>query len=511
MKHGFKTFLMTIIIMSLTISSFALVSTLTLKGGVSRDETDIEDEKQINGMLGLSYEIWMAKWISLGINPYVTKLQAGAKQDTLNFQSDLIGGDLLLKIRPHWKPIAPFIYGGAGVVNFYSKNLDGDPYPGDPDSTYPYTILAAPLAGAGFSILTGAGIDFDLGLQYNILNTDYLENWKEGDTNDAVWMAYLGVSHTFGQWKKAPAVVQVAEEIKFKPELTVGRELINVGSEQGVEGCNITSNTDWTIVTDADWLRVFPASGSGNQSFDISYDANNDYFDRTGTLTISGSGFTQTIKVVQKAGMEAPKLVVEERTRYVGNEAGSLEYKVTSNIVWKVTEDVEWLTVTPLSGSGDGVLNVKYNANPTRKSRSGQIVVESQDLNQTLTIIQERVKPGTIVKDKPLILEGVHFKSGSATIEKESFETLDEMVATMKYYPELIVEIQGYTDNTGSLAINQKLSQARADAVREYLISKGIAGSRMTAKGFGPENPVAPNNTPEGRAQNRRIEFVRMN
>lgn len=511
MKHGFRTILLITIIMSMAVSGFALVSTLTLKGGASRDETDIEDEKQINGMLGLSYEIWLAKWVSLGINPYVTKLQAGAKQDTLNFKTDLIGGDLLLKIRPHWKPIAPFVYGGAGVVNFYSKNLAGDPYPGDPDSAYPYTILAAPVAGAGFSILTGAGIDFDLGLQYNILNTDYLENWKEGDNNDAVWMAYLGVSHTFGQWKKAPAVIEVVEEIEFKPELSVGRNLINIGSEQGVEGCNLVSNTDWTIVTDAEWLRVFPASGNGNQSFDISYDANNDYFNRTGTVSIKGGGLDQTITVLQKAGREAPKLLVEERTRYIGNEAGDLEYRIISNVVWKVSEDVEWFAVTPMSGSGDGVLSVKYNTNPTRKSRSGQIVVESQELNQTLTIVQERVKPGTIIKDKPLILEGVHFKSGSSAIEKESHDVLDEMVATMNYYPELIVEIQGYTDNTGSLAINQKLSQARADAVREYLINKGIVGSRMTAKGFGPENPIVPNNTPEGRAKNRRIEFVRMN
>ncbi|MFO7659361.1 MAG: OmpA family protein [Candidatus Cloacimonadaceae bacterium] len=510
MKHGLRTFLLITIIMSLAVSGFALVSTLTLKGGVARDASDIEDEKQINGMLGLSYEIWMANWISLGINPYLTKLQAGAEEDAINFKSNIVGGDLLLKIRPHWKPIAPFIYGGAGVVNFYPKDLADNPLGGDPDSAYPYTTLAAPVAGAGFSILTGTGIDFDLGVQYQMLNTDYLESWKDGDTDDAIWMAYLGISHTFGQKNIAEPVVQEAEEIKFKPTLTVGRDLFNVSSEQGVAGASILSNTDWTITSDAEWLRVYPTSGSGNQSFDISYDDNQAYFDRTGTVTITGSGLTQTITVLQKAGMDEPKLFVEERTRYVTSEAGSIDYQIIANVAWKVSEDVEWLSISPLSGSNDGVLNIKYDANPTRKARSGQVVIESQDLNQTLTIIQERIKPGTIVKDKPLILEGVHFKSGSSSIEKESYDTLDEMVETLKYYPEMIVEIQGYTDSTGSLEINRKLSQARAEAVREYLINKGIAASRMTAKGYGPENPIASNSTPEGRAQNRRIEFVRM-
>jgi OOP family OmpA-OmpF porin len=75
--------------------------------------------------------------------------------------------------------------------------------------------------------------------------------------------------------------------------------------------------------------------------------------------------------------------------------------------------------------------------------------------------------------------------------------------------PDVTVEIQGYTDNTGNKATNQKLSQARADAVRTWLIDKGIAADRLTAKGFGSDNPIAPNSTKEGRAQNRRIEFFR--
>jgi len=71
----------------------------------------------------------------------------------------------------------------------------------------------------------------------------------------------------------------------------------------------------------------------------------------------------------------------------------------------------------------------------------------------------------------------------------------------------IALDVEGYTDNTGSAATNKKLSQARANAVVAYLKKKGIAANRLTAKGFGPENPIADNKTAAGRAQNRRVEL----
>jgi outer membrane protein OmpA-like peptidoglycan-associated protein len=77
--------------------------------------------------------------------------------------------------------------------------------------------------------------------------------------------------------------------------------------------------------------------------------------------------------------------------------------------------------------------------------------------------------------------------------------------------PTATVEIGGHTDNTGSKATNMKLSEDRANAVRDYLISKGVSGERMTAVGYGPDEPVADNATKEGKAQNRRVELKRTN
>ena len=92
-------------------------------------------------------------------------------------------------------------------------------------------------------------------------------------------------------------------------------------------------------------------------------------------------------------------------------------------------------------------------------------------------------------------------------LKASSYPVLDEIIEGMKQQPELQVEIQGHTDISGTHAYNMDLSQRRADAVKTYLVSKGIAAKRMTTKGYGPDRPVATNTTGKGRADNRRVEF----
>jgi outer membrane protein OmpA-like peptidoglycan-associated protein len=102
-------------------------------------------------------------------------------------------------------------------------------------------------------------------------------------------------------------------------------------------------------------------------------------------------------------------------------------------------------------------------------------------------------------------LKGVFFDTDKAVIKDP--RALDEAVAIMKANPKITGEVHGHTDNTGSEAHNQKLSEARARAVRDYFIKQGIAPERIRAKGFGETNPVASNDTIEGRAMNRRVEL----
>ena len=105
----------------------------------------------------------------------------------------------------------------------------------------------------------------------------------------------------------------------------------------------------------------------------------------------------------------------------------------------------------------------------------------------------------------------MNFESGSAALTPDSYRVLDEVIRSLMAYPEVRVEIQGYTDSVGKAGYNLELSQRRADAVKQYLVNAGIDPSRLVARGWGEENAIATNATPGGRAENRRIEFKRRN
>jgi outer membrane protein OmpA-like peptidoglycan-associated protein len=105
------------------------------------------------------------------------------------------------------------------------------------------------------------------------------------------------------------------------------------------------------------------------------------------------------------------------------------------------------------------------------------------------------------------IREQVHFTQNGSTIKPESFVILDEVAGVLTSQPAMKIEIGGHTDSQGNDKSNLQLSQGRADAVLAYLLKKGIAGSRMVAKGYGETQPRSDNRTAKGRAENRRIEF----
>jgi len=110
---------------------------------------------------------------------------------------------------------------------------------------------------------------------------------------------------------------------------------------------------------------------------------------------------------------------------------------------------------------------------------------------------------------KQQLLRGVNFKSGSAEMTFDSYQAIEPLIAQLKKYPEVTIEIRGHSDSMGNYAKNMEISQQRADSVRRYLISKGIDSNRVSAAGFGSASPIADNRTAAGRAQNRRIEVIR--
>ncbi len=113
-----------------------------------------------------------------------------------------------------------------------------------------------------------------------------------------------------------------------------------------------------------------------------------------------------------------------------------------------------------------------------------------------------------VTEQKIELKQTVFFDTNKATIKSVSFALLDDVALAMKDNPKISVEIQGHTDSQGNDNFNLKLSQQRAESVRTYLIKRGVGSDRMVAKGYGENVMIADNRTAEGRAQNRRVEFV---
>jgi OOP family OmpA-OmpF porin len=110
---------------------------------------------------------------------------------------------------------------------------------------------------------------------------------------------------------------------------------------------------------------------------------------------------------------------------------------------------------------------------------------------------------------KPIVtLHGPHFDFDKATLKPAGKQMVDEAVQVMNDKPDLRVSVEGHTDSVGTDAYNQRLSERRANAVRDYLVSRGIDASRITSRGFGESKPSASNDTAEGRAENRRVEII---
>jgi outer membrane protein OmpA-like peptidoglycan-associated protein len=107
---------------------------------------------------------------------------------------------------------------------------------------------------------------------------------------------------------------------------------------------------------------------------------------------------------------------------------------------------------------------------------------------------------------KKFTLKNIFFETGLSKLTKESYTALNELVELMKVKKTMVIEISGHTDNVGNPETNQKLSADRAKAVRDYLIKQGIEPKRITAVGYGDSQPIADNDTPDGRQQNRRTE-----
>lgn len=177
----------------------------------------------------------------------------------------------------------------------------------------------------------------------------------------------------------------------------------------------------------------------------------------------------------------------------IGTAAGALIGGIIGNNVGKRNSELGAILGGVIGGVTGGVIGNKMDK-------------QAREIKEALPGAEvERVGEGIMLT---LGDNAIHFDTNKATLSATAKTNLEKLVPVFNNYENTNIVIYGYTDSTGNIDYNQKLSERRANSVKEYLAIKGIENARFTTKGLGVEDPIATNETEEGRRKNRRVEFA---
>ena len=171
-------------------------------------------------------------------------------------------------------------------------------------------------------------------------------------------------------------------------------------------------------------------------------------------------------------------------------------------ITYSSTKDLHFSVPRKDGGISYATLHVAY-------SHYEMKIVDEKSLKTVLNFGAEELKKA-LDTNGHIAVYGINFLVDSDSLQVGAAKILEEFARLLTLYPDLKIEIQGHTDNTGAAAHNLKLSNRRAQTVQKYILLYGIDPSRMKAKGYGMTKPVDTNDTKEGRAKNRRVELVKI-
>ena len=310
-------------------------------------------------------------------------------------------------------------------------------------------------------------------------HVDYIPSPDNGASDNINWGIQPGLSFLLGNRsgqvrdRDADGVPDAVDECKDTP----------AGAKVDAKGCTVRDGDGDGVLDDVDQCKDTPPGDQVDaRGCSLPKDADGDRVNDT----VDRCPDTPAGERVDARGCPVPKDtdgdgVTDDKDRCADTPAGT---RVDANGC-----------PVPTDADGDGVTDDKDRCPSTP---SGVKVDE-----EGCQVLFEAPR-------KTLVLEGVNFETGKAELTPESKTILDGVAESLVANDSIRVQVGGHTDNTGSAALNRRLSAARADAVRDYLISKGVAADRLTAAGFGSSKPVASNRTAAGRAQNRRVELTRL-
>ncbi len=230
--------------------------------------------------------------------------------------------------------------------------------------------------------------------------------------------------------------------------------------------------------------------------------ATEDYLLASIVNPMKDNSIEETVDVNKKSFTVFKGKTIDALTR----KAVEANIEITDNATGKVIE-----TFKTNSATGKFIITLPSGKNYGIAVKAEGYLFHSENFDIPIgaadNLIDKIIELKNIAVGSKIALRNIFFDIGKSTLRSESDAELDRLVKLMKDVASLKIEISGHTDNTGSAKLNESLSQDRANAVVNYITSKGIASGRMTAKGYGASKPIASNNTEDGRQQNRRTEF----
>lgn len=478
-----------------------------IHGGANMWVNDMNERKIGEGAeMYLRYGV--SPGFSLGLQGGYEELKSGQnptyKLELPNDYLKLRAGHASLVGWIHFSPgekFAPYFYLGGGVMMYKGVNGLNVNFP----DTKRYTSLHIPI-GIGFEAFTGTGASFTMEASGRILddNTDFFK-FKAPDwygTVKAGFNFYFGRSDLNDDDEDGLTNIQ-EERFGTDPH---NPDSDNDGLKDGEEVNRyktdpLKPDTDGDGLTDGDEVMKYRT-------------------DPTLTDT-DGDGLSDGVEI-NKDGTDPLKIDTDGDTLTDGDEV--LKYNTDPLRVdtdgdglsdWdelKLYKSDPTKSDTDADGLNDGDEVRKYKTDPTKSDTDGGGIADGAEILKGTNPLDPRDDlpggpPLVLEAGKRLVLQGVNFVSGSSKLLKNSEKTLERAYRAFINNSAVTVEIVGHTDNKGGARMNVSLSLRRAQAVKAWLVRRGISPSRLTATGRGLNEPIDTNATAEGRGNNRRIEF----
>ncbi len=459
---------------------------LGLHGGATQYNGDMgqgfyKTDQPFFGFGGLSVSRYLGNYADVQI--LGTTGEAGYKEDNLsNFRVKMTTGSLNLRLygtKPE-SAVRPFLFAGVGLLvwdrNIWATNTD------QTEKRYDYAL---PSFGGGFSFKLSEAVNFQIQETFMLSSKDDIDR-QVNKNNDGFLFHSIGLCFNMGSSKDSDGD-GIADKKDICPQTPRGVKV-------DAQGCPLDTDNDGV----ADYLDDCPQvyglaqyKGCPDSDGDGIVDKNDACPTVRGLAQFNGCPDTDGDGVT-----DADDKCPDTKMGYKVDKAGCPFDNDGDGLVNEEDQCPDVPGIIALKGcpdsDGDGVADNEDRCPTVRGTiaNKGCPEMEKED-----------------VKKITQIASSIYFESNSDKLKPVSLPQLDALAEIMKKYDAANLSIEGHTDSNGDDAYNLSLSQKRCETVKNYLMSKGIFESRLSATGYGETKPIADNKTPEGRAKNRRVEL----